>query len=105
MTIRDYIKRRVRWGYGIGFVSWLFIAITGNMGFFGTKTGFAAIIPFIGVFGFSYAILSIMFIRCPKCRTRIGQSIAMYAAFRLYGPQVKYCPFCAVNLDDEQMPP
>jgi hypothetical protein len=100
MTIRDYIKRRVRWGFGIAIASWLFVVVTGNVGLWGSRSGY---VPFIGAFGFMGAILSFMFIRCPKCRTRIGQTIAMPATFRLFGPQVKYCPYCAVSLD-EQMP-
>jgi|SRR5277367_949327 hypothetical protein len=100
MTIRDYIKRRVRWGFGIAFASWLFVALTSNMGFGGPRPGF---LPFIGVFGFMGAIVSFLFIRCPRCRARLGQTIAVPAALRLFGPQVKYCPFCAVSFD-EPMP-
>lgn len=100
MTIRDYIKRRVRWGFGIAIASWLFVVLTGNMGIFGPRAGY---VPVIGVFGFMGAIISFMFIRCPKCRARLGQTIAMPATFRLFSPQVKYCPFCAVSLD-EPMP-
>ncbi|HEY3852451.1 MAG TPA: hypothetical protein VGL87_15860 [Steroidobacteraceae bacterium] len=97
MTIRDYIKRRVRWGFGIGVASWLVIAISGPMGFGGPKLGY---LPVIGVFGFMGAIASFLFIRCPKCSARLGQTIAMPAAFRLFGPQVKYCPYCGVSLDE-----
>jgi hypothetical protein len=100
MTIRDYIKRRVWWGFGIAFASWLFVAFTGSMGFEGPRLGY---LPFIGVFGFMGAILTFLSIRCPKCHAWIGQTIAMPAAFRVMGPQVKYCPFCAVSLD-EPMP-
>jgi hypothetical protein len=99
-TIRDYIKRRVRWGAGVAVVSWLFIAFTASTGALGPKPG---LIPFIGFLGFAGALLSFMFIRCPKCRARLGQTIALPAAFRQFGPKVKYCPFCAVDLD-EQMP-
>jgi hypothetical protein len=95
-TIRDHIKRRVRWGAGVAVVSWLFVASTANMGVLGPKPG---LLPFIGVLGFMGALLSFMFIRCPKCRARLGQTIALPAAFRLFGPKVKYCPFCAVDLD------
>jgi hypothetical protein len=86
MTIRDYIKRRVRWGFGIAFVSWLFVVLTSNMGFGGPRPGY---LPFIGVFGFMGAIVSFLFIRCPKCHTRLGQTIAMPAAMRL-GNTAKY---------------
>jgi hypothetical protein len=102
MTIRDYIKRRVRWGFGIAFASWAFVAATSNMGFGGTRPGF---LPFIGLFGFIGATLSFLFIRCRKCRARIGQTIAIPAAIRIsrWSSEVKYCPYCAVNLD-EQIP-
>ena len=99
-TIRDYIKRRVRWGFGLALASWLFVALTSNMGFGGPRPGY---LPLIGVLGFIGAILLFLFIRCPKCRARIGQTIAVPAAFRLSGPKVKYCPYCGVGLD-EPMP-
>jgi hypothetical protein len=97
MTIRDYIKRRVRWGFGIAVASWLFVAFTSNMGFGGPTPGY---LPFIGLFGFMGAAVSFLLIRCPRCRVRIGQTIAVPAAFRLSGPQVKYCPYCGVSLDE-----
>jgi hypothetical protein len=103
MTIRDYVKRRVRWGFGVAFVSWLFVALTSNMGFGGPRPGY---LPFLGVFGFMGAIVSFLFIRCPKCRARLGQTIAIQTTMRFsrWSPEVKYCPFCGVSLD-EPMPP
>jgi hypothetical protein len=101
MTIRDYIKRRVRWGFGLALASWLFVAATSNMGFGRPTPGY---LPIIGVFGFIGAILLFLFIRCPRCRARLGQTIAVPAAFRLSGPQVKYCPYCGVSLDEPLEP-
>jgi len=51
---------------------------------------------------FMGAIVSFMFIRCPKCRARLGQTIAMQTAMRFsrWSPEVKYCPFCGVSLDE-----
>ena len=97
MTIRDYIKRRVRWGFGIALASWLFVALASNMDFGKPTPGY---LPFIGLFGFIGAIVLFLFIRCPKCHARLGQTIAVPAAFRLSGPQVKYCPYCGVGLDE-----
>ena len=34
----------------------------------------------------------------------LGQAIAMPTAFRLLGPQVKFCPFCGVSLDEPMEP-
>jgi hypothetical protein len=100
-TIRDYIKRRVQWGFGIAFASWLFLAITAS--FSGPRPGF---LPFFGILGFMGAIVSFLFIRCPKCGARLGQTIAIQTGMRLtrWSPKVKYCPFCGVSLD-EPMPP
>ena len=103
MTIRDYIKRRARWGFGIAIAAWLVVAISGNMGFRFPGARFVAI---GGAFGFMGAILSFLFIRCPKCRARLGQTIAMPTALRFsrWSPQVNYCPYCGVSLD-EPIPP
>jgi hypothetical protein len=98
VTIRDYIKRRVRWGFGIAFASWLLLPASQLLGIFQKVAQLT--LTLIGVFGFMGAILSFLFIRCPKCHARLGQTIAMPAAFRLFGPQVKYCPYCAVSLDE-----
>jgi hypothetical protein len=102
MTIRDYIKRRVRWGFGIAIGSWLFVVVTWPLGLWGPRLGY---LPFIGMIGFIGAIVSFLFIRCPKCRARLGQTIAMPTAMRFTrrSPEVKYCPFCGVGLD-EPMP-
>ena len=40
-------------------------------------------------------------IKCPKCKAKLGQTIAMSLAFSWgSGPKVNFCPFCGVNLDE-----
>jgi hypothetical protein len=97
MTIRDYIKRRVRWAMAIGLCSWLVLAVLGPLGFHGSQLPAFAI---IGVIVFIGAILSVQFIRCPRCSAPLGQTIAIPMALRLGGRQVKFCPYCGVNLDE-----
>jgi hypothetical protein len=104
VTIRDYIKRRVRWRFGIAIASWLFVAVTGPTGLWGPRPGY---LPFVGMIGFMAGFVSFLFIRCPKFCTRIGQTIAMPTAMRFtrWSPKVKYCPFCGVTLDKPMQQP
>jgi hypothetical protein len=97
MTIRDYIKRRVRWGFTIAFLSLFFLVLTSHMGFAGPGPNY---LTFFGAFVLFGAILSLQYIRCPKCRARIGQNIAVPATFPLSGPVVKCCPYCGVSLNE-----
>ena len=103
MTIRDYIKRRVRWAAGIGFGGWLLFAISGPLEL--VPRPMLPLFATIGVIGFGGAILSIMFIRCPKCSASLGQTIAMPTALRIGGRQVNFCPYCGVNLDEPMETP
>jgi hypothetical protein len=82
---------------GVGFGCWLLLAIAGPLGFHGNQLPLFAI---IGVLGFGGAIISIMFIRCPKCSAPLGQTIAMPTALRIGGRQVNFCPYCGVGLDE-----
>jgi hypothetical protein len=61
-----------------------------------------AAVPTVGVVVFGGAILALQrFVRCPKCKARLGQTIAMPVAFSWgSGPKVNFCPFCGVNLDE-----
>lgn len=101
-TIRDRIKRRVRWTMGAAVIGWLLVASPGITGAVrGRPPSFvigASIVGFLLFFG---AIASMWFIRCPKCSARIGHTIAMPVGFSFGVRQrVNYCPFCGVNLDE-----
>lgn len=44
--------------------------------------------------------ISLMFIRCPKCSYRFGQTVAgLVFTWGGGGQSVNFCPHCGVNLD------
>jgi hypothetical protein len=98
MTIRQYIKRRVRWAlvafFGLFAVTFFLPHEQGAL---------ALTLGVVGTVGAMVAYFSVLFLKCPKCRANIGTTIVVPTAFRLFGREVKYCPYCAVNLD-EPMP-
>jgi hypothetical protein len=59
-------------------------------------------IPMVGFVMFGGAILALQWIvRCPKCKARLGRTIAMPVAFGWgSGPKVNFCPYCGVSLDE-----
>ena len=103
ITIRDFIKRRMRIIAAIAFGGWLFLPLS------------AALSPdhhefpplaFLGAAIFGGALLSFFFlVRCPKCRTRYGQ-VASEIAFHFGSKRrVNFCPYCGVSLDEPYEPP
>jgi hypothetical protein len=105
-TIRQYIKRRVWWCMALGFGGWLVFALCGVIAR-SLPDGLPKIaLPFVGIAMFGGAILALqLIVRCPKCKAKLAQTIAMPVAFSGWrsGPKVNFCPFCGVNLD-EPMP-
>ena len=102
MTIRDYIKRRM-WTWGaVALGSWLVVALGAAISKGGGRGALPPLLPLAGFAGFASAILAMQFfVKCPKCRARLAQTIAMYVAFQWGGRrQVNFCPFCGVNLDE-----
>ena len=61
-----------------------------------------AAMPIVGFVMFGGAILALQrIVKCPKCKARLGQTIAMPVAFGWgSGPRVNFCPFCGVKLDE-----
>jgi hypothetical protein len=102
MTIREYIKRRVRRAMGMAVGSWLVLAVVGLLGSpaYPSLQHIMPLFAILGVIGFGGAIVSIARVRCPKCRASLGQTVAMPTALRVGGKQVNFCPFCGVNFDE-----
>lgn len=95
-TIRERIKRRVRWTLGAAVLGWLLVASPSTV-----KGSVAIAAAMLGMVLFLGAIISLALVRCPKCSARIGHTIAMPVAFSLGRRQrVNYCPFCGVHLDE-----
>jgi hypothetical protein len=95
-TIRDYLKRRVRWCWGIGIGGWVIIATS-----IGTRPD-QPIISIVGFLMFGGAILAMQWIKCPRCSARLGQ-IAIMLAIPWLKPQPNFCPYCGVSLDEPRV--
>jgi len=96
-TIRDYITRRVRIAFGVGFAAWLIAA-------FSTAAHSGGAVPsafFVAGVLMAAAVVHVTwFVRCPWCSAYLGQTVATPIAFPWGRRQMKFCPYCAVSLDE-----
>jgi hypothetical protein len=96
-TIRDYLKRRVRWCFAIGITGWLIFATS-----IGTRTD-NPILNILAVLMFGGAMLTLQWIiKCPRCSVRLGQ-IAVTLAIPGLKPQPNFCPYCGIGLDEPRL--
>lgn len=104
-TIRDYVKRRVRWFFAVGALGWLTLPLSGVVAHEqpGTKVGVA--LPLLGMLVFLGAIIAFNWaIRCPRCRANLGRTIAVPLGLSWgSGPKVNFCPYCGVSLDETRV--
>ena len=102
-TIRNLVRRRVRGLAAAGFSGWLLFALSGALSGGTAKGHPPPVLVICGFVLFGGAILCLqLWVTCPKCSRRLGQTIAMPVAFG--GRKApNYCPFCGVSLD-EPMP-
>jgi hypothetical protein len=101
-SIRAYIKGRVRWCLALALGGWLLIALGGALAKSLPANFPRALLPMAGFILFFGSIVAMRWmIKCPKCQAKLGQTIAMPLAFS-WGrpPQVNFCPYCGVNLDE-----
>jgi hypothetical protein len=100
-TLRQYLKRRVWWCAGVAICGWLLLALASAIGKHmpdGVPAGGIVVAGFLLFGGAIFALQRI--VKCPKCKARLGQTIAMPLAFSWgRGPKVNFCPYCGVNLD------
>ena len=101
-TIRDYLKSRIRWYGAIALGGWVLMALGGALAKRLPEGIPQPAIPLTGFLVFFGAIVAMQrSIKCPKCKAKLGQTIAMPLAFSWgSGPKVNFCPFCGVNLDE-----
>jgi len=102
LSIRLYLKRRVWWCAGIAFAGWLMFPLAAAIAKKLPEGAPQAALPFVGLALFFGAILALQrLVKCPNCKARLGQTIAMPLALSWgSGPKVNFCPFCGVNLDE-----
>jgi hypothetical protein len=98
MTIRDYLRRRIRLIWAAAFAAWLLVplsvAVTADH-----VPPPLLIIPCMLLFG--GAIVSLLFlVRCPRCHTRFGQVAGEIAFHWGSRGRVNFCPYCGVSLDE-----
>lgn len=100
-TMRDRLKRRVRWCIAVDFGGWLLFVL-------GTTTASRQTFPILNIVGsvlFGGAILAIQWlVRCPRCSVRLGQ-VAFTLAIPGLKPQPNFCPYCGVSLDEAPAQP
>src|SRR5215472_1426878 len=101
-TIRRYLKRRVWWCAGIALCGWLLFPVGEMVSPQLPDSVPKAAIPALGMIIFVGAILAMQWtLRCPKCKARVGQTIAMPLAFSWgRGPKINFCPYCGISLDE-----
>ena len=102
-SIRAHIKRRVWWCMAVGIGGWLMIPLAAALGKSLPDAIPQGVFPVLGMLCFGGAMLALhRWVRCPKCKARLGQTIAMPLAFSWgSGPKVCFCPYCGVSLDSQ----
>jgi DNA-directed RNA polymerase subunit RPC12/RpoP len=95
-TIRDRIKRRVRWCIAIALSGWLIFPLAAASS--GGKPRPELIL--LGFVFFGGAILALQWaVKCPRCSARMGQEIGMRVGLSVFRKPPNFCPYCGVNLD------
>jgi uncharacterized membrane protein YjfL (UPF0719 family) len=87
MTIRQYIRRRVGWGFAAFFGAFVVSSIVSALiGKGNVAIAISLIAGLIGITGYF--------------SSNISMTIAIPTAARLFGRKVQFCPYCAVSLDE-----
>ena len=98
-SMRDVLKRKIRWLFGIGLGAWLMMLL--GMAILNGEpqphVNAQLLLIIVGTVVFGAAILLIQRVKCLKCKTPRGQ-IALAIGFRLRR-KVNFCPHCGVSLD------
>jgi hypothetical protein len=78
---------------------WLVIAASLVAGNFANEGKPELPVTAMGFVLFIGGAISLMFIRCPKCSYKFGQTVAGLVFSWGEGQRVNFCPHCGVNLD------
>ncbi|MFH0801870.1 MAG: hypothetical protein V2A78_05720 [bacterium] len=102
MTIRDKLNSQLRWADGILLLSIFLVALSGFLSelfrpfFYYVIALPAASVSFIVAF-----IYLINGIRCPKCKSSVGNAAFSIGGWFRGTGKMKFCPFCGVDIDTE----
>lgn len=96
-TIRNVIRQRVWAIAAAAFSGWPLLVLSGTF----VKHQGPRPIAFLGFLLFMGAVIGLnFFVKCPKCFSRLGHTIAMPVAFGGKKTAPNFCPFCGASLDD-----
>jgi hypothetical protein len=100
-SIRQYLRRRVWTCGGVMLCGWLMVAAGGSLARQLPAWLPVEVLPVLGFILFGGGVVALqLLVRCPSCRARLGQTIAMPMAFNWgSGARINFCPFCGINLD------
>jgi hypothetical protein len=100
-TIRDVLKRRVRWCVAVGAAGLVvFIAAPLTAISLHGQPNPALVVLGWGLFAAALVSLQWFAAKCPKCSQRMGQEIAMRVALAIRRKPPNYCPYCGVSFDE-----
>jgi hypothetical protein len=101
-TIRDYIKRRVRWAMAAAVGAWLLVLLTGSIDTLPSMHTLPSMraAAITGGLVFVGAVFFTRLIKCPKCSTGLGRAIVMRIGTPFGRTRINFCPFCGVRMDD-----
>ena len=100
VTIRDVLKRRVRWCMAVvagGLVVFIAVPMTA-LGQNGQPNMMLGALGW-GLFAAGLLCMQWFAAKCPKCSQKMGQEIAMRVAFAIRRKPPNFCPYCGVSFD------
>lgn len=100
-TIRDVLKRRVRWCVAVG-AAGLVVFVAAPLTGMSQRAQPNPALVVLGWGLFAAALVSLQWFaaKCPKCSQRMGQEIAMRVALAIRRKPPNYCPYCGVSFDE-----
>ena len=94
MTIRAILKKKLRFVNSMMILGFLVFIPSCFL-----ESGILALLAFALIFGsIVYLYLGI---RCPHCQNRVGYNLSSLTSYFKSQKVVKFCPFCATDLDTE----
>jgi hypothetical protein len=94
MTIRTTLKKKLRFVNSMVILGFVVFIVSCFL-----ESGIVALSAFALIFGsIGYLYLGI---RCPHCHNRVGYNLSSLTSCFKSQKVVKFCPFCATDLDTE----